>query len=182
MAHDFWKFGSMRPQNNTEVRPLTAIEGNAEPPKWEHDSSTVKFFKGVLWYLFGMPLWYSLGKVGASGFDAYKRELATKSPHLSRIGKYKRRPIRSSSATMLRQGSFPTASYQQGTGPVIFLPPPTPTTVALKPVVTQQPDEEEDEDPQLTPDVVDFIIAVGFILFGIVALTAGLLSIFATQA
>ena len=42
-------------------------------------------------------------------------------------------------------------------------------------------DDEEEEDPQLKPTAMDFVVAVGFCLFGVVALCAGLLSIFVAE-
>lgn len=69
--------------------------------------------------------------------------------------------------------------------PASFSKPTTKTTTAT---MTQedlqqqkQEDEEEEDDSQLTPTVMDFVIAIGFCLFGVVALCAGLLSIFVAE-
>ena len=94
-----------------------------------------------------------------------------------------------------------TASGVDGGGPhiSIILPPTKPLAGFPNPTSTtrklsqkeqqqqqqkqqQQPEEEEEEDdPQLTPRVMDFVVAVGFCLFGVVALCAGLLSIFVAE-
>ncbi|KAI2508628.1 transmembrane amino acid transporter protein [Fragilaria crotonensis] len=78
------------------------------------------------------------------------------------------------------------------TKPLAGFPNPTSTTRKLSQKESQQqqqrqqqqqqPEEEEEEDdPQLTPRIMDFVVAVGFCLFGVVALCAGLLSIFVAE-
>lgn len=187
MANRFWKMGSPREQQQRdleEMEPLqtdAAVTSNIPVPPQE-DSAIVKFCKGVLWYILFMPVWYYVAKTGSASFDSYKHDIATKSPHISRIGKIKPRQHAQPSTTSVHRinSASNLTSYQAGGGPSLILPPTNP--VKMQPQPRQQEEAQEEEDPQESPQLVDFIIAVCYILFGIVALCAGLLSIYAAEA
>jgi sodium-coupled neutral amino acid transporter 11 len=83
MANDFWKLGPRRPRQLTggdpERLPLqadtttSATNGHDAIPTttrtiYEEDAILIRFAKSILWYVFGMPVWYAMAKVGAEDF------------------------------------------------------------------------------------------------------------------
>jgi sodium-coupled neutral amino acid transporter 11 len=176
MAKEFWNMGG---RQDLEMQPL---RGNSAPAPQLEDSNLTKMCKTILWYLLGMPVWYNMAKVGAEGFSSYKQALVLKSPHPSRLGKVKRR-AGPACETITRSGSNPNITYQGGPQIAMILPPTNPGVFKAPPrrILQQQQQEEEEDDPQESPQLMDFVIAVSYMLFGLVALSAGLLSIFAAQ-
>jgi hypothetical protein len=183
-------------------------------------------FKNLLWYIFGMPLWYPLARVGKQHLTTHVTEMAMKSPHPIRIGnvRFARATLRSGDTRVVMLSNIGEAernidvdtkllrsdslcrSYdiqRMPSGAIVALPPSAPTNQKRFLVTPQDTDkgvyqsinqkigamakrqrQEEDlaleDDPQQDPPhVTDFIIALFYIIFGVVAMFAGLLSIFA---
>mmetsp|Transcript_24078 Transcript_24078/g.35645 ORF Transcript_24078/g.35645 Transcript_24078/m.35645 type:complete len:598 (-) Transcript_24078:655-2448(-) len=182
IVDNIWNTHSNATNRETpEMKALNAVnvEDLSQAPS-EKCSLTRRFLKGVIWYLIGMPIWHYIARVGASGYKSYQREKATKSPYISKLGNAKannppRRQLGSFGSLYPSDSNL--SSYQQGNGPHITLIPPNsnrhpPQNISL----VQSPMVEADLNA--TTEVFDYVVAIGFILFGIVALVAGIVSIF----
>lgn len=189
------------------------------------DSWFTQQFKSLLWFLFGMPLWYPLARVGKQYLTSHVTEMALKSPHPIRIGnvRFARAKLRSGDTrvfmlspkgeaarsidvdTKLLRADSLSRSYDSqrmsnGTNFVRTLSAPTKPKVLLAStedtdngveqsinqkigaMVKRQREEDDlaiEDDPQHDPpEVRDFMIALFYIAFGVIAMLAGLLSIF----
>jgi hypothetical protein len=175
--------------------------GNSYWPKHAEEETTHHgdawyrvIWKSILWYGMLMPLWCTIATIGSGKLQCHQEEMALKSPHPIRIGKVKQTRILQMAAKRLESGAdietaplmirsesvhiigdrtvLPPASYQKTLQPV-DVPEPK-----LMPQSSAVGDEASEEDPQADPPKVsDFIIAVGYMIFGVIALAAGLVSI-----
>jgi sodium-coupled neutral amino acid transporter 11 len=190
------------------------------------DSWFTRQFKNLLWYIFGMPLWYPLARAGKQYFTTHVTEVALKSRHPIRIGsvRFARAKLRSGDTrvvmlsnkgessrnfdvdTELLRADSLSRSYdtqRMANGKIVALPPIAATIKQKSFLATtndtdkgiyqsinqkigamakRQKEEEElalEDDPQQDPpEVWDFLIALFYIVFGVVAMCAGLFSIF----
>jgi solute carrier family 38 (sodium-coupled neutral amino acid transporter), member 11 len=182
MVNDFWKIGVA---TDTERLPLRNSKNANSLTSLQVDSLFIRYLKCILWYILGIPIWYALAQAGAEGFNAYKTDLMGKSPHPSRIGRVKSKDLPNRS--LIRAGSMSAPSYQTGMGPSITIIPPAKPLPAFSNALssskpTNQVEESDlEDDPQEIPEVMDFVVAIGFCIFGVLALCAGVLSIFVAQ-
>lgn len=151
------------------------------------------FWNRVAWYSLGMPIWCSIARIGQVRLKQHINEMAMKSPHPIRIGdvEYKRILVHMSGKEglgqelqkMVRDSSFPQLHNLVGGGV---------TTGGqglninqkigqglLEKKKKQDATEALEADPQEEPPSwLDFYIAICYILLGLVALFAGIYSIF----
>lgn len=166
--------------NMTEVRPILAGDRELSPPPPPpppQDSWYTKCFKTILWYLLLMPFWCFFARWGAEQTKEHERELALKSPHLSRIGGNSK----SAHHNIKRIGSLPTVvpppvpvSYQQQGPKIVQLQQQQPKLARR----AERQQEEQEEDIKIVPTLADFVVAVLYMILGVVALCAGLVSIY----
>ena len=158
--------------------------------------------KTLLWYGTLMPLWCTIATTGSAKVQEHQEEMALMSPHPSRIGKVQQKQIlqmaakrleegdtkRRESTPLIRSGSLhmmgertvlpPEASYQKPVFEPVDIPEPKllprPSVVGIE----QTPPEE---DPQADPPTLyDFCVAIFYMVFGVIALAAGIVSIATT--
>ena len=158
--------------------------------------------KGLLWYLLLMPLWCKVASVGNKGLLYYyaKKEMMTPGPQ-NRLGKVKHKNL----DMLIQQKQRRSQDNIFGDPENITLPTPVEektsaelgliTTSNSKDYGSTAPNEINrndnepqdvagnagpiEEDPQDDKQTVgDFAVAIGFVLFGIVAFTAGVISIY----
>jgi len=183
---------------------IVAIEGEAAI-EGERDAWYVVVGKSFLWYGMLMPLWCTIATTGSRALRAHEEEMATLSPHPSRIGKVQQKQIlqmaarrleegdtKRESAPLIRSGSLhmvgertvlppaavSEASYQKSAFEEVDVPEPK--LQPQKSIVGSEhapPEEDPQADP---PTLYDFCVAIFYMIFGIVALAAGLVSIATT--
>lgn len=175
---------------------------------YESDPWYVACGKSILWYGMLMPLWCTIATVGSRRMRAHEEEVALMSPHPSRIGKVQQKKVlqmaskrleegdtkRREKAPLIRSGSLhlvgernvlpPTATDASYQHKPVFEPLDIPEAKLLpRPSVVGDEDEgPPEEDPQADPPkIYDFGVAIFYMLFGVVALSAGLVSIAASS-
>lgn len=173
-----------------ETKALNSTDVEDQSETSQKDSSTTRVLKGIIWYLTGMPIWLFIAQVGANSYELYQREKAAKSPHISRLRGVKANKEFTLQPRNRQHGSFCAidlsdrkhSSYQQSSGPHITLMLPPSTRAPLQNISQAQKPElqEEEEDLRSKPEIFDFVVAIGYMLFGIVALVAGILSLSAS--
>ena len=158
-------------------------------------------WKSILWYGMLMPLWCTIATFGSVKVKCHQEEMALKSPHPIRIGKVKQRRILQMAAKKLESVTESSSGGDIETAPLMIrsesvhmlgdrtvLPPAsyqqtfTPVEVAEPKIARQSSavggEEATEEDPQADPPKVsDFVIAVAYMIFGVIAFAAGLVSI-----
>lgn len=162
----------------------------------------------ILWYVFLMPLWVQIAQIGEKQLLIFKANEALKSPLPSRLGKAvgsligageiditpqrrarkSRREVREYHSTHdVLQLELPNNSVNRTSslpGDAVLSIDISATrrdhVANVKSLSTFEIDEDDLERiPQRNlPSLTDFLIAIGYMLFGAVALCAGLLSIF----
>ena len=165
-------------------RLLSNQKPNEEATTTESTAPVQSLFKSIAWYLLLMPMWCEVAKMGKAKLEAFKEAEALKSPHINRLGKVARPSLQMVPANIPRVGSadagqagmprFPTPKYgstgggNKAIGAAILAQqryasfreaPPAPTDV---------------DEP---PTWYDFCVAIFFVVFGMIALCAGLFSI-----
>ena len=138
-------------------------------------------FKSIAWYLFLIPIWCEVAKMGKTRLAAFKEKEALKSPHMNRLGKVKPVSIPMLSANMPRVSSadggqmprFPTPKYGATAGGNKAIGAAILAQQKSAGRSTSSVPTDLDEPPTWT----DFCIAIFFVVFGMIALCAGLFSI-----
>jgi hypothetical protein len=145
-------------------------------------SSIQSAWKRMTWHLFLMPLWCSIATLGKRKLKLFREKEALKSPHLNRLGK-----IKNMSAPMTRASSYtkvdnliPPSNPHQNYGAAISLGKNKSDNMQSTRSSTVSGGDEDDADIDTPPTWYDFGIAIFFVVFGMVALTAGLVSILMT--
>jgi sodium-coupled neutral amino acid transporter 11 len=188
--------------HSTEATPLVATTtGDAEAGTPEDEklstnageeqpaSTLAAALRPIVWYLTAMPCWCAVARFGTSGIQTHAEDMALKSPHPIRIGsvEYRRRETKMGDdiderPTIVRIDSMPMMPKGRlvNTGK----PPKSPGNInqmlgkeilKRQQEAMKQPKEGFEHDPQeLPPTWYDFIVAIFFILFGCLALVAGL--------
>ena len=147
----------------------TTIESAAPKPN---------ILTNIAWYLMLMPIWCRVAKMGKTKLKEFREKEALKSPHINRLGKVARPPAQMKLANVhVRVGStdagmpqFPNPKYgataggNKAIGAAILAQQRSASTAAT--------------DLDEPPTWYDFCVAIFFVVFGMVALCAGLLSIF----
>jgi len=180
--------------NNSSLESSSLLANIASP---KPETICEKLFKDILWYILLMPLWCIIADRGQKRLDFFRMKESTKSPHMSRIASEQR--VNTATGTSSRQqrhqadghdddeedggplssmrGSLSyndlgvgnsTNSFGSTTNDRTAQSTSTPTIVAKEVMVS---------DVEI-PTWSDFIVAIFFIAFGLVALSAGMVSIF----
>jgi sodium-coupled neutral amino acid transporter 11 len=143
----------------------------------EAPSSIQSAWKQMTWHLFLMPLWCSIATLGKRKLKLFREKEALKSPHLNRLGKIKNAPmVRANSYTKV-DNLIPPSNPHQNYGAAITLSKNKSDSMQS---TRSSLGGDEDADIDTPPTWYDFGIAIFFVIFGMVALTAGLLSILMT--
>uniref|UniRef100_A0A7S3P8R7 Amino acid transporter transmembrane domain-containing protein n=1 Tax=Amphora coffeiformis TaxID=265554 RepID=A0A7S3P8R7_9STRA len=140
--------------------------------------------KAFLWYITGMPLWALIAETGQKRVLAHARQLTEKNTLQNlRIGEVDLGGIEklAKSSNGHQAQSYSPATYLRPLSErnlaakvEIFAPPLTGGTKAPSPSV--------EPDPQEKPPVwLDYFVAVFYVCFGVLALFAGLISLFSAQ-
>lgn len=162
------------------------------------DSWVLRQTKNVLWYLLGMPAWSAIATFGKESLRSHITQVVLQSPHPIRIGNVRfarvklareaprvvmmkgdskeiggntillhsdhRRADEGSLSRNLERGNYQSINQQIG---------------AMARLQRQEDRLSIEEDPQQDPPSIrDFVIAIFYILFGVIAMAAGLVSIF----
>ena len=182
----------------------SSIVTKIEPTENDEDSLFASLFRVPVWYLTGMPLWCALARMGQRGVHKHAEDMALKSPHPIRIGsviyrKSLRRMSFDGKPTIERidslplPGSDPLTSSERLVRPTGAAPksshagPGNINQMLGQEILRQQQEAKKastqtidgiEIDPQAQPPTwYDFVVAVLFILFGCLALVAGLISL-----
>lgn len=153
--------------------------------------------KGVAWHLFLMPIWCLIAHIGKKRLAEFQEANALKSPHINRLGKCatpdprleikkltRSSSLREGNDRMVRPESVPSFGPKvlpygavlggnKGIGAAILAKKRT----EKSPEKTRSQDGEEAADVDVPPTWYDFCVAIFFIVFGMVALCAGMVSI-----
>ena len=184
--------------NNTQSLESSSLLANIASPKPE--TYCEKLFKDILWYILLMPLWCIIADRGQKRLDFFRMKESAKSPHMSRIASEQQvNTVTGTSRTQQRHQADEDDEEEEdgGGGPSSSMrgslsyndlgvgnssnnygsttakdraaqSTSTSTTVAKEVMVS---------DVEI-PTWSDFIVAIFFIAFGLVALSAGMVSIF----
>lgn len=186
-----------------DIKPIDARGSRAAPV-----SLITLLLKSLVWYLGGFPIWMLIAQTGKRNLTKHIHDLALKSPHPIRIGDVEytgteleeltrvaksvgnvailRAVTRSESLPLMTSESL-TQLAPQGRQSVVMAQP---SVGDINKRIGQQllqkqarNKSSEEADPQQTPpSFYDFLIAVFFILFGLLAFTAGIVSLFLKNA
>jgi hypothetical protein len=177
---------------------LKEQSANATQPSAELSppSSMQQLVKGISWYLFLIPVWSTIARMGKRKLKLFREKEALKSPHLNRLGKCK--PEGGGPGNIPRASSFSgekklpiLPSIQQGQVLSYGAVPGGNQAIGAAILARKKSDSalsnskgvegEEDADIDIPPSWYDFCWAIFFIVFGVIALCAGLVSILMTQ-
>ena len=186
-----WLGTASSPVVKEELLPLTAISTTTPPTAMTTTTtaSTSSCFtvmiRTCLYYLLGLPLWTKIATVGAAGLVRHNAEQVQKSPHISRIAGRNTTNNTLRKSQSYQNPNFVPANLQPPARPTkgVILQIPPIDKVGVVPVASIEKEDktttdENNEESVHKPKLIDFIIAICFMLFGIVAMVAGLGSIF----
>jgi len=180
--------------DNKSSLESSSLLANIASPKPE--TICEKLFKDILWYILLMPLWCIIADRGQKRLDFFRMKESMKSPHMSRIASEQR--VNTATGTSSRQQRHqadeddeeedgPSSSmrsslsyndlgvgnssnnYGSTTAKDRAAQSTSTSTIVAKEVMVT--------DVEI-PTWSDFIVAIFFIAFGLVALSAGMVSIF----
>ena len=171
-------------ESDVESSRLLSIQKQNEETTTESSAPEQSLFKSIAWYLLLMPLWCEVAKMGKAKLEAFKEAEALKSPHINRLGKVARPSLQMVPANIPRVGSadgghagmlkFPTPKYgstaggNKAIGAAILAQQRSASSRAASPAPA---------DLDEPPTWYDFCVAIFFVVFGMIALCAGLFSI-----
>lgn len=199
MANEFFQISGNGAIRTGEKSSLLDVENsNGDANSRQKDNFCIRVIKGILWYASLMPIWYKIALVGSTGYEKFKQEEALKEQRMTRIDSS--RDIESlatanssmssiSEDGISRKSPYGTLRLSRAGGMSLVSPKiaarplkPIPSIEGLRRQAASTPvEQEEKEDPrdsQENPTVMDYLVAVGFIIFGIIAFFAGLLSLY----
>lgn len=152
---------------------------------------------GTAWYLLFMPIWVSIATLGKNNLSKFRENEALRSPQANRLGKLepntkiKMQIPRGTSLTRLNDNSSPLPQSQAGPKMLPYGAVLGGNKAIGAAILKRQSDnslanrndeeEVEKEDINIPPTWYDFFLAIFLIVFGIVALCAGLVSIIVTS-
>jgi len=185
-----------RPLTGGDVESARLLTGTKSSVESNHSTSRVKqLVKGIAWHLTLMPIWCFIAEVGKKKLTEFQESKALKSPHISRLGKFAS-PQPQLEMKKPRAGSFdgPDGGLARPGSLPDFCPKMLPygavsggnkaigaAILAKKrlegDLVKKTSQEEEVADVDVPPTWNDFCVAIFFIVFGMVALCAGMVSI-----
>ncbi|KAL3801665.1 hypothetical protein HJC23_013170 [Cyclotella cryptica] len=140
----------------------------------------------IMWYMLLIPVWCWFASLGKASLTFYNEKKALQTPAQSyRLGKIKHKNLAAMQQQFLRgqqlsrddsgTATTETASFGKSAGLLIC----EQTTKKYG----SMPSNVEEEDPQDERQATsDFLVAIGFVIFGIVALSSGILSIMCATA
>lgn len=200
--------GATEPGLPVETTPLLATQEEVDEmvTRNESDAANLKFLQRqqamifrfvqtVVWYVTGFPLWCQIALYGKSGLTKHVHALATRTPHPIRIGdvEYTLVPVSISGRIETEcegDAAVVVTQYQRSES----LPLPAlgkERGVSLEAAAadnkkqmrkSRQKTVALEPDPQEAPPTwMDFFVAIFFIVFGVIALMAGLFSLYATS-
>lgn len=173
-----WKFPQNRERNSPTVSMVT------------------KMCRVCLWYICFMPFWIMIAHIGQRNFEEYQKVQLQKTPVHRRLGRVVHRNAAQTicandvdkvigismvrAASFDERGRYTTEVIEDR--PLLIRPtlirPDGYGAVCHKPDALIEDDEVIEEDPQdAPPGVLDFALAIFYIILGTVALVAGLVSI-----
>ena len=180
--------------NESRIEPACERTGSAPP----EDSLLASILRIPVWYLTGMPIWYAMATLGRTSVHKHAEDMALKSPHPIRIGSVTYRKIERAETpgekpTIERIDSFPKAGSVLTSSERLIRPgggasksPGNINKLLGQRILREQKEakrapqtsERTEVDPQAQPPSwYDFVVAIFFILFGCLALVAGLISL-----
>jgi len=188
------------------VSVTSKVESDIEQKRQRQgeQAKAVRIIQNVVWYSAGFPLWCKIAALGKTGLTNHVHELTIRSPHPIRIGDVEYTLVAVSRSgrieaecenaavlmPLLRSESLPPlpALGQERTSIDLVIGrqilnegrQKRSQKVPLQPDLQEQPPLEPDPQ-ELPPTWRDFGLAIFFIIFGVVALMAGLFSLFATS-
>jgi len=184
-----------QPQDVESSRLLASTKTSQSTPESEHSPSILQnLVKGTAWYLLFMPIWCSIANMGKKKLSAFQEKEALKSPHINRLGKCA--PLPQMEMQRPRGGSFngPDANLlplQNGPKILPYGAVSGGNKAIGAAILKKQSDgnvakkkfqgEDEAADVDIPPTWYDFCLAIFLIVFGVVALCAGLVSILMTN-
>jgi hypothetical protein len=159
----------------------------ADPATNETPSFIQSLLKQLTWYMSLMSVWCAIAKMGKRKLKLFREKEALKSPHLNRLGKCKHAPgmsvPRASSYTDVNK-TLQLPTIQQGQkleyGAVPLGNKAIGAAILAKQSSGSNLEGDEEADVDIPPTWYDFCVAIFFVAFGVVALCAGLVSIFMT--
>jgi len=162
-------------------RLLTTRQPN-ETTTTESTATEQSFFKSVSWYLLLMPIWCEVAKMGKTKLKEFKEKEALKSPHINRLGKVARPSLQMVPANIPRVGSadgglmpkFPTPKYGATAGGNKAIGAAILAQQRSASVRAASPAPADLDEP---PTWYDFCVAIFFVVFGTIAMCAGMFSI-----
>jgi len=163
-------------------------------------SILAKMFHVSLWYICFMPFWCIIAHIGKRNFEECQKEQLKKSPVHKRLGRVIHRNVPQTMPTnndvedqqfvgvsMVRAASFDERDFYSRElledrplliRPTLVRPEGYYGTICQMSDALLENDESIEEDPQDDPpEVLDFALAIFYIILGTVALFAGLVSI-----
>ncbi len=208
---EFWGFSAEGedPDSSQDVESSRLLpEQNTSTAEVSTPPSLMqRIFKVLVWYATLMDLWCAIATMGKSKLKLFKEKEALKSPHINRLGKCAPPPQGlphrnrggSWDAAESNQKSLPTlqetsASNHQGPKVLPYgaiqggnkaiaaaLLAKKQSSEQLLEKVGGVGEESEVTDVDIPPSWYDFCYAIFFVVFGMVALCAGLVSIMMTD-
>jgi solute carrier family 38 (sodium-coupled neutral amino acid transporter), member 11 len=163
-------------------RLLTTQQPNETTTTTESTATEQSFFKSVAWYLLLMPIWCEVAKMGKTKLKEFKEKEALKSPHINRLGKVARPSLQMVPANIPRVGSadggkmpkFPTPKYGATAGGNKAIGAAILAQQRSASVRAASPAPADLDEP---PTWYDFCVAIFFVVFGTIAMCAGMFSI-----
>eukprot|EP00984_Skeletonema_dohrnii_P032114 scaffold25558_cov131-Skeletonema_dohrnii-CCMP3373.AAC.1 len=163
-------------------RLLTTQQPNETTTTTESAATEQSFFKSVAWYLLLMPIWCEVAKMGKTKLKEFKEKEALKSPHINRLGKVARPSLQMVPANIPRVGSadggkmpkFPTPKYGATAGGNKAIGAAILAQQRSASVRAASPAPADLDEP---PTWYDFCVAIFFVVFGTIAMCAGMFSI-----
>mmetsp|Transcript_29577 Transcript_29577/g.33767 ORF Transcript_29577/g.33767 Transcript_29577/m.33767 type:complete len:634 (+) Transcript_29577:130-2031(+) len=169
-------------------------------------SSSSSCINTICYYLLGIPFWYWIASIGAKNFQSHEQDMSTKSPHTVRkiipvtggkkiiMSKHLVPPKKSllkksgSGSELIdakRSSSYGSVAAAASIANTITVIPPQNKILFQQhqPVQKQAPvqPKQDEEEPKIIPQVMDYAVAISFMLLGIVAFLAGIASLYISE-
>ena len=188
------------PTHAVETTPLVAggnktndVEKQQDGDELPSDSFVMHLIKKLVWYVTGLPIWCSIAQTGKRHLTQHIHDMALKSPHPIRIGdvSYKRVPVSRTGKVRIdspqsaflqpamRNMSQDDSGVKKPLRPILKNGGDLNSRIGQDLLNAQKQQQRPLEaDPQeATPSWPNFFVAIFFILFGLLALVAGILSL-----
>lgn len=199
---EIWGSPDTKEKNVESSRLLPKAQATETTLEPKQSSSLLnKLIKGISWYLLLMPVWCFVADLGKKKLKMFREKEALKSPHINRLGKVApiiQPQLELQQATQNMSRAFSGEDLSDSLLPPSHGPKVLPygavggggnkaigaAILARQSAASSNKKSEEDEDETdiaVLPTWWDFGIAIFFIAFGVLALTAGMISILMTR-